>query len=77
MTVTNEEAWAKLLEPCKCEPRYTIEPHGTGYALYHGRCVHRHGYNLVYLNEPAANCDLKHIERLLNVGDAFVKEGLL
>jgi ABC-type hemin transport system ATPase subunit len=32
---------------------------------------------LVYLNEPAANCDLKHIERLLNVGDSFTKEGLL
>ena len=73
----SDEVWAKLLEPCKCEPRYTIEPHGAGYALYHGRCMHRHGYNLAYITEPSANCDLAHIERLLNVGDAFVKEDLL
>lgn len=68
--MTNEEAWAKLLEPCTCEARYTIEPHGDGYALYHGRCVHRHGYNLVYLTEPALNCDLNHIEHLINLGAA-------
>lgn len=68
--MTNEEAWAKLLEPCTCEARYTIEPHGEGYALYHGRCVHRHGYNLAYITEPSFNCDLKQIERLINLGDA-------
>ncbi len=54
---------------CTCEPKYTIEPHGDGYALYHGRCNHRHGYNLVYLNDPAFNCDFKHIEYLLNLGN--------
>jgi hypothetical protein len=54
---------------CACEARYTIEPHGDGYALYYERCAHRHGYNLAYITEPAFNCDLKHIERLINLGD--------
>ena len=77
MTMTNWENWEALLTPCECAAQYTIEPHGKGYALYHGRCGHRHGYNLAYITEPAANCDLAHIERLLNVGDSFVKEGFL
>lgn len=55
---------------CECEAKYTIEPHGEGYALYYGRCNHRHGYNLVYLTEPSFNCDLKHIEKLINLGNA-------
>ena len=53
---------------CKCEERYTIEPHGDGYALYYGRCVHRHGYNLINMVEPAFNCDLFHIQKLINLG---------
>jgi hypothetical protein len=53
---------------CTCEDRYTIEPHGDGFALYYGRCKHRHGWNLVYLNEPSFNCDLNHLEKLLNMG---------
>ena len=68
--MTNKEAWAKLLEPCACEPRYTIEPHGEGYALYYGRCMHKHGYNLVNMIEPAWNFEPKHIEKLINLGDA-------
>lgn len=35
--------------PCGCPYRYTIEPHGDGYALYYGRCQHEHGYNLAYV----------------------------
>lgn len=66
--MTDEERWAELLKPCTCEARYTIEPHGEGYALYYGRCSCRHGYNLVYLKEPAFNCDLKHLETLLQLG---------
>ena len=58
---------------CECEPRYTIEPHGDGYALYFGRCNHKHGWNLVYLKEPSANCDLNHIEALINFGAAGYK----
>ena len=54
---------------CNCEAQYTIEPHGNGHVLYYGRCGHKHGWNLVYLNEPAANCDFKHIEKLLNLGN--------
>jgi hypothetical protein len=70
MTVTNEEAWAKLLEPCTCAAQYTIEPHSEGYALYYGRCVHRHGYNLVNMTEPAWNFEPNHIEKLINLGNA-------
>lgn len=66
--MSNEERWAKLLEPCKCEARYTIEPHGEGYALYYGRCVHRHGYNLINMVEPAFNFEPKHIEKMINLG---------
>jgi hypothetical protein len=77
VAMTEVNSLAALLEPCKCEAKYTIEKHGKGYVLYHGRCHHRHGYNLAYITEPAANCDLAHIERLLNVGDSFVKEGFL
>jgi len=72
--MTNEEAWAKLLEPCTCEAKFTIEPHGEGYALYYGRCGHRHGYNLINMVEPAFNFDLKHIEKLINLGNAEYKK---
>jgi hypothetical protein len=54
---------------CKCESRYSIEPHGDGYALYYDRCNHRHGYNLINMVEPAWNFEPKHIERLINLGD--------
>jgi hypothetical protein len=67
--MTNEEAWAELLKPCTCENKYTIEPHGKGYALYYGRCNHRHGYNLVNMVEPAFNFEPRHIEKLINLGD--------
>ena len=36
-------------------PKWTIEPHGKGFALYSGRDKMRHGANLVYLTEPDAN----------------------
>ena len=55
----------------QCEQKYTIEPHGDGYALYYGRCSCRHGFNLVYLTEPAHNCDLKRLEALLNLGKDY------
>ena len=59
-----------LLKPCACECRYTISPHGEEYALFYGRCDHQHGYNLAYISEPAFNCDLSHIEKLINLGAA-------
>jgi hypothetical protein len=57
-------------EYCDCEPQYSIEPHGDGYALYYGRCNCRHGYNLVHLVEPAFNFSPDHIEKLPNLGAA-------
>jgi hypothetical protein len=59
---------------CKCEPKYTIEPHGEGYALYYGRCNHKHGYNLINMLEPAWNFDPNHIEKLINIGDNVYKQ---
>jgi hypothetical protein len=62
--------WETLLKPCECAAQYTIEPHGDGYVLYYGRCRHRHGYNLIYMTEPAWNFYPTHIEKLLNLGAA-------
>lgn len=53
---------------CTCEIKYSIEPHGEGYALYYARCPHRHGYNLVNMTDPAWNFDPRHIEKLINFG---------
>ena len=55
---------------CECEEKYSIEPHGDGYALYYERCDHRHGYNLANMVEPAFNFDPRHIEKLINLGAA-------
>lgn len=62
---------------CNCENKYTIEPHGDGYVLYYGRCQHRHGYNLVYLKEPAFNIEMKHLETLINLGYQQYSDDLL
>jgi len=66
--MTNEDVWTALLKPCTCESKYTIEPHGDGYALYLGRCGHRHGWNLINMVEPASQFDPKFIENLINLG---------
>jgi len=58
----------ELLKPCACEAQYTIEPHSDGYALYYGRCRHRHGYNLINMTEPAWNFESRHLENMLNLG---------
>ena len=66
-------------EDCTCELRYSIQPHGDGYgafALYYGRCDHRHGYNLAYVTDPSFNCDLSHIERLINLGNKEYNKNL-
>lgn len=72
--MTEVNSLEALFEPCKCEAKYTIEPHGDGYALYYGRCNHRHGYNLAYITDPALNCDLKHIEKLINLGNEVYQQ---
>ena len=58
---TNSET---LLE-CNMENKYSIEPHGDGYAIYYGRCMHRHGYNLAHLTECEEKF-IKIIEEALN-----------
>lgn len=58
---------------CECAAQYTIEPHGSGYALYYGRCTHRHGYNLINMVEPAWNFEPKHLANMLNLGQEVYK----
>lgn len=36
---------------CCHKDLFSIEPHGKGFALYRGRCNHRHGYNLAFITE--------------------------
>jgi len=52
---------------CKCPVTFSIESHGTGYALYRGRCCHRHGLNLAFITE-ADKGTLAMIEGALNHG---------
>ena len=67
--MTEVNSLFSIFEECRCEPKYSIEPHGKGYALYYGRCRHRHGHNLINMVEPAWNFNPKHIENLINAGD--------
>ena len=60
----------EISKPCECEALYSIEIHGEGYALYYGRCDHRHGWNLANIVEPAWNFSAEHIEKLINLGAA-------
>lgn len=61
---------------CSCIDKYSIEEHGKGYALYYGRCQHRHGYKLCLLSEFDAEGKqtLELIERALNVYFGTAKE---
>ena len=72
--MTEVNSLAALLEPCTCAVKYTIELHGDGYALYYGRCNHRHGYNLINMAEPAFNFEPRHIEKLINLGNTVYKQ---
>jgi hypothetical protein len=56
---------------CSCIDKYSIAEHGNGYALYYGRCNHRHGYNLCFLSEFDNNGEQTRalIERALNRGE--------
>jgi len=57
-----------MITDCTCELKFSIEPHGDGYALYFGRCNHRHGLNLLHITELSYNAGdiLKKIENSLN-----------
>ena len=50
---------------CDCKDQYSIEKHGDGWALYLGRCPHRHGYNLAYMTDLDVD-KLNHMLDLLN-----------
>ena len=63
-----------MITECACEVRYSISPHGDAYALFYGRCDHRHGYNLANMVEPAWNFEPRHIEKLINFGNAVYKQ---
>ena len=56
-----------LLE-CHCKDRYSIEPHGDGYAIYWGRCQHRHGANIAHLTECNRKDLIEYFEKSLNGG---------
>jgi hypothetical protein len=56
-----------FFEPCRCDDRFSIEPHGDAYALFYGRCPHKHGYNFMRISEVSFNApDMKEIENALN-----------
>lgn len=72
--MSEEKSLFDLYTNCNCKMKYTIRPHGDGYALYYGRCDHMHGYNLINMIEPAWNFDPSHIEKLINMGDTEYKK---
>jgi hypothetical protein len=51
---------------CRCESKYSIEPHGDGHAIYWGRCNHRHGANVARLTECGRDDIIKFFEAQLN-----------
>ena len=60
-----KSAFDDLLE-CRCVARYSIEPHGDGYAVYWGRCNHRHGANIAHITECGREDIIKFFESQLN-----------
>jgi hypothetical protein len=59
---------------CGCADEYTFEPHGDGWALYLGRCQHRHGWNLANIREPDMP-RLTEMLRQLNTPNTAVRHG--
>lgn len=56
-----------FFEPCQCNDRFSIEPHGDAYAVFYGRCPHKHGYNFMQISEVAFNAPgMKEMENALN-----------
>ena len=53
------------LTECHCDSKYSIEPHGKGWALYFGRCNHNHGFNLAHITEANPET-LDFIVKVLN-----------
>ncbi len=63
---TCSESTLNDLMTCQCVARYSIEPHGDGYAIYWGRCKHRHGANIARLTECGRDDIIKFFEAQLN-----------
>lgn len=53
----------KDLSVCGCNDEYTFEEHGQGYALYFGRCPHRHGYNIANIE----SMDMEKFDEMLTL----------
>lgn len=51
---------------CHCKDRYSIEAHGKGYAIYWGRCRHRHGANIALITGCNRKDLIKFFEESLN-----------
>lgn len=51
---------------CRCKDKYSIEEHGKGYAIYWGRCQHRHGANIALLTECSRKDLIEYFEKALN-----------
>jgi galactokinase len=73
---------------CHCIDRYSIEPHGNAFALYYGRCGHRHGYNLCKLSDFDIHAEqtmtdiVKALDRILETtrvpeAEPMIKEHLM
>ena len=56
----------KELAECTCTPKYSIEPHEDGYALYWGRCEHKHGVSLALITECRRKDIIEYFEKALN-----------
>jgi len=65
-----------ILGECKCDDKYSIEPHGPegNYAIYLGRCPHKHGARLGNLSDLDMNGD-KFIELITHSLNNSIKGG--
>ena len=63
---TCKQSELNSLLDCRCDDKYSIEPHGPGYAIYWGRCPHRHGANLAMITECGRKDLIEHFEKCLN-----------
>lgn len=53
---------------------YSIEPHGEGYAIYLGRCNHRHGYQKAFIDKNDVHIVINDISVALPLISAILHE---
>lgn len=58
---------------CQCIDQYSIGKHGDGYAVYFGRCMHRHGYNLCQITDITREDIIKSFAAKLNLPEISFK----